>query len=275
MFDPLPADIHLRSYGAEPESDRHAFAQLVLPVAGTVLLDIEGREGRLDPLHGALVAPGAWHAQCGTEGNRSIVVDIGVDSDVLAQGDWQRLLDRPFTPLAAAARKLVEYMALMRRTQPLGPALVQGWVPLLLDALAQAPAQPVSRLAALCASIEAAPGEPWTTASMARHAGVSISRLHVLFREELGASPHAWLMARRLDRACEWLATGNGTIAGVALAAGFTDQSALTRAMRAALDTTPAAWRRASRDENARDNGAQEHGAQENGTRTRQESPRK
>jgi AraC-like DNA-binding protein len=265
MPDLPAADIHLRSYGAQREGDRHAFAQLVLPVAGTVLLDIEGREGRLDPLHGALVAPGAWHAQCGTDGNRSVVVDIGMDSGFLAQGDWQRLLERPFTPLAAAARKLVEYMALMHGTQALRPALrpalVQGWVPLLLDALAEAPPQPASRLAALCARIEAEPGQPWTTASMARCAGVSVSRLHALFREELDASPHAWLMARRLDRACEWLAAGNGTIAGVALAAGFTDQSALTRALRAALDTTPAAYRRRAR--------------QENGARMRQESPRK
>ena len=111
MSDLPAADIHLRSYGAQRESDRHAFAQLVLPVAGTVLLDIEGREGRLDPLHGALVAPGAWHAQCGAGDNQSIVVDIDAGNDFLAQGDWQRLLERPFTPLGAAARKLLDYMA--------------------------------------------------------------------------------------------------------------------------------------------------------------------
>jgi AraC-like DNA-binding protein len=260
MSDLPAADIHLRSYGAQRESDRHAFAQLVLPVAGAVLLDIEGREGRLDPLHGALVAPGAWHAQCGAGTNQSIVVDIDAGSDFLAQGDWQRLLERPFTPLGAAARKLLDYMALMAGARPVRAELVRGWVPLLLDALADAPPQPASRLAALCARIEAEPGQPWTTASMARCAGVSVSRLHALFRDELDASPHAWLMARRLERARDWLAAGNGTIADVALAAGFTDQSALTRAMRAALDTTPAAYRRAS---------------QENGTKTRQESPRK
>lgn len=251
----LPAaDIHLRSYGAQRESDRHAFAQLVLPVAGTVLLDIEGREGRLDPLHGALVAPGAWHAQCGAGANRSIVVDIDAGTGFFAQGDWQRLLERPFTPLGPAARKLLEYMVLMTGTRPLRPGVVQGWVPLLLDALADAPAQAASRLAALCARIEAEPGQPWTTASMARHAGIGVSRLHALFRAELDASPHAWLMARRIDRACQLLAGGRQPIAEVALAAGFADQSALTRALRTALDTTPAAYRRASL---------------ENGTRTR------
>ncbi|QBE63177.1 helix-turn-helix transcriptional regulator [Pseudoduganella lutea] len=260
MFALPPTDVHLRSYGAQREADRHAFAQLVLPVAGVVLLDIEGSEGRLDPLHGALVAPGAWHAQCGDGANQSIVVDIDADSEALARGDWQRLLERPFTPLGPATRKLIEYMALMTAGRPVRAELVHGWIPLLLDALADAAPQAASRLAALCAHIEAEPGRPWTTDTMARHAGVSVSRLHALFREELDASPHAWLMARRLDRACEWLVTGRRTIADVALAAGFTDQSALTRAMRTAFDTTPAAYRRAS---------------QENGTKNREETPRK
>ncbi|GGX93027.1 helix-turn-helix domain-containing protein [Massilia dura] len=240
------ADIHLRSYGAQRESDRHAFAQLVLPVAGVVMLDIEGRAGRLDPLHGALVAPGAWHAQCGAGSNRSIVVDIEAGTGFFAQGDWQRLLERPFTPLGPAARKLLEYMALMAGAWQVRPGLVQGWVPLLLDALADTPVRPASRLAMLCAQIEAEPAQAWTTESMARHAGIGVSRLHALFRAELDASPHAWLMARRLDRACELLVAGNLSIAEVALAAGFADQSALTRALRAALDTTPAAYRRAS-----------------------------
>jgi AraC-like DNA-binding protein len=260
MFDLPAADIHLRSYGTQRESDRHAFAQLVLPVAGMVLLDIEGRGGRLDPLHGALVAPGSWHGQCGDGSNRSVVVDIDVDAEALARGDWQRLLERPFTPIGPAVRKLVEYMALMAGDRPPRAELVRGWVPLLLDALADTPPQPVSRLAALCARMEAEPGLPWSTGSMARCAGVSVSRLHALFREELDASPHAWLMALRLERACAWLAGGRRTIAEVALAAGFADQSALTRAMRTALDTTPAAYRRL---------------AQENGTKTAQESSRK
>jgi hypothetical protein len=44
------------------ESDRQAHAHVVLPLSGEVALEIEGRQGRLDPLHAALVAPGAWHS---------------------------------------------------------------------------------------------------------------------------------------------------------------------------------------------------------------------
>ncbi|WP_229217371.1 helix-turn-helix transcriptional regulator [Massilia forsythiae] len=118
---------------------------------------------------------------------------------------------------------------------------------LLLDTLAADAPQPRARLAVLKAEVEARPGLPWTTASMARLAGLSVSRLHALFREELDSTPHAWLLGRRLDLACRLLATSAGPVAAVALAAGFSDQSALTRAMRRELDATPAAWRRRSR----------------------------
>jgi AraC-like DNA-binding protein len=126
---------------------------------------------------------------------------------------------------------------------------VQGWVPLLLDTLALDAPRPASRLAALLARIEADPGRPWTTEAMARAAGVSVSRLHALFREELDASPHAWLLEHRLGKASEWLASTAAPIADIALRAGFSEQSALTRALRKATGMTPAAYRRQHRPE--------------------------
>lgn len=234
--------LHQRSYGALNDPDRHTYAQLVLPVAGEVRLDIGGKAGRLDPLHGALVAPGAWHAQCSAVSNRSLILDV--DAETMTHGAWQRLLEQPFMTLGPAARKLIEYLGMMSDQQATPPAVLQGWLPLLLDTLALAGPQPASRLAALLARIEGEPALPWSTDRMARCAGVSVSRLHVLFREELDSSPHAWLQQKRLEHACAWLAGSGRTVAEIALAAGFADQSALTRAMRQAMDTTPAAYRR-------------------------------
>jgi AraC-like DNA-binding protein len=226
--------------------DRHAFAQLVLPVQGDVLLDIEARQARLDPLHGALVAPGAWHAQSSQVANCSLIVDV--DAAAFADGPWARLLERPFAPLAPAARKLVDFMGILARQAAPPRALVQGWVPLLLDTLSLDAPRPASRLAAVLGRIEAEPGLPWDTASMARAANLSVSRLHALFREEQGSTPHAWLQLRRLDYARALLAGSARSVADIALAAGFSDQTSLTRAMRQAVGTTPAAYRRASRD---------------------------
>jgi AraC-like DNA-binding protein len=242
-------DLHLRSYGELAAPDRHAYGQLVLPLKGALLLEIEGRQGVLDPLRAGFVAPGAWHAQHGDAGNRSIIVDLAPGA--LAPGAGERLFERPFAPLGPASRKLIEFIALMSGDGAAPPSVVQGWVPLLVDTLTLDSPRPASRLAALLARIEAAPGQPWSTELMAQALGCSVSRLHALFREEHDTTPHAWLLAHRLRRACEWLAGSATPIAEIALRAGFSEQSALTRALRKATGMTPAAYRRQHRSTQA------------------------
>jgi AraC-like DNA-binding protein len=244
-------DLHLRSYGRLMAPDRHDYAQLVLPLDGALLLDVEGRQGVLDPLRAGFVAPGAWHAQHADTHNRSLILDIGADS--LAPGAGERLFERPFAPLGPAARKLVEFMGLMAGSGSVAPQVLRGWTPLLLDTLALDTPRPASRLAALRARIECEPGLPWSTESMAKALGCSVSRLHALFREELDTTPHAWLLEQRLARAREWLATTESPIAEIALRAGFSEQSALTRALRKASGMTPAAYRRQHRESVRRD----------------------
>ena len=245
MTNPTHVAVHIRSYGALRDADRHDFAQLVLPLAGKLLLDIEGRTGRLDLLRGAVVAPRAWHAQ-GFEGaNRSLIVDVdwaGVDPEL-----GGRLLERPFPTLQPAARKLVEFMGIMTDAGKPAASTLSGWLPLLLDSLVLDAPRPASRLAALLARIEQDPGQPWHTEAMARTAGLSVSRLHALFREELDASPHAWLFDLRMARVQAWLAQTDEPIAALALRAGFGDQSALTRALKKATGQTPAEYRRTHR----------------------------
>jgi AraC-like DNA-binding protein len=246
MTSPASANLHLRSYGQLDEPDRHGFAQLVLPLRGELHLEIEGRQGKLGPLRGAFVAPRAWHAQRGDAANQSIILDLDIGGIAPAIAD--RLLDQPFPLLGPATRKLVEFMGLVAQEQSPAPAVLRGWVPLLLDSLTLDIPRPASRLAALLPRVEAEPGLAWTTQSMAAALGLSVSRLHALFREEHGTTPHAWLLERRIARACDWLVRTDLPIAELALLAGFSEQSALTRAMRNATGLTPAAYRRQHRE---------------------------
>ncbi|SFG01683.1 transcriptional regulator, AraC family [Duganella sp. CF458] len=242
IIHPTLVDIDIRSYGERWTADQHTFAQLVLPLSGEVELDIEGRGGRLNPLKGAVVVAGAWHSQQSNVENHSLIVDV--DQAAVCQPIWEQLADRPFPDISPAARKLVEFMQLSIAGRAAPPSLLQGWVPLLLDTLTMEPPRLQSRLAALLAHAEANLALPWTTESMAQLARMSVSRLHALFRDELETSPRAWLLSRRLNRACELLRHTSQPIADIALSTGFGDQSALTRAMRVQLDTTPAAYRR-------------------------------
>ena len=239
-------DLSFRSYRDIGAPNRHDFVQLVLPVYGQLQLDIDGRQGKVDAQRGVVIAASTWHAQHSQVANHSIILDVGAAA--VARGGWQRLLEGPYTAIGPGARKLIEYLGLMAQQQALTPAVIHGWTPLLLDTLLLPGPQARSRLAALMVRVQAEPGLPWSTASMARLANLSISRLHALFREEMDTSPHAWLQQQRIACARDLLATSDASIAEIALATGFSEQSALTRAMRDSIDATPAAYRRQSRE---------------------------
>lgn len=67
------------------------------------------------------------------------------------------------------------------------------------------------------------------------------------FRACFGTSPYRYLMLRRLDRARRLIARGT-PLAEAAVAAGFADQSHLTRRFKQAYGLTPARWAALTRD---------------------------
>lgn len=239
------SSIAVRSYGRNSTVDRHDFSQIVLPLAGELEMDIGGRQARLDRSVAAFVEAGARHDQVSTVANRSLIVDVArCDLDVRM---LERLARRPYLPLLPEAVGLIDYMrAALSRGQV--PAHRLGlWLVLLTDALLGDEPQPRSRLAGLLAAVEADPGQGWTVEAMAARIGLSASRLHVVFQEELGTTPRAWLSALRLARARHLLAHTDVPIAELACRVGYADQSALTRAMHKAMGLTPAAYRRNAR----------------------------
>lgn len=239
-------ELHVRSYAVDTGHVRHAFAQLVLPLNGVLALDIEGRQRELDASSAAFVEPGAVHNTLGVRADRSLILDL--DEAALGDDAAGVLARRCFVPRNAAASRLVDYMQLVIDGGRDPATLLSMWVPLLLDSLAQTPVRPTSRLQALLACLEAEPGLPWTTRSMAARAALSVSRLHALFDTELQTSPKAWLAGVRLRHARDLLCRTGLPIAEIAQRCGYADQSALTHAMRRLDGITPAALRRTAQE---------------------------
>ncbi len=92
--------------------------------------------------------------------------------------------------------------------------------------------------------IEAAPERPLTLADLAAAAGIGRFQLLRAFARDVGTTPHAYLLQRRVRLARAALARGE-TPAASALLAGFADQSHLTRAFGRQFGTTPARYRAA------------------------------
>jgi AraC family transcriptional regulator len=86
-----------------------------------------------------------------------------------------------------------------------------------------------------------------TIARLADACDLSTSQFARAFRQSTGCPPHRWLLQRRVKRAQDLLLTSDKTLADVASACGFSDQSHLTRAFGQTVGTSPGLWRRTKR----------------------------
>jgi AraC family transcriptional regulator len=64
------------------------------------------------------------------------------------------------------------------------------------------------------------------------------------FKLTFGETPHAYVMKRRLEKACHLMVTSSASLSEIVLRAGFSDQSHLCRLFRQAFGQSPASWRR-------------------------------
>ncbi len=244
MHAPERTALHLRRYALDGHSHAHPHVQVVVPLQGGMDMEIDGRGGRIGDGRLAFVAPGAAHAQSAHGPNRFLVIDCAVEA--LGEARIDQLRRRAFQPHPPALRRLGEFIARGSATGAVPDALARHCLPLLLQALAGTrPA--LARLQPLCDRIEASLGEAWPVERMARLAGLGTGRLHALFRREFDQTPQQWLTGQRLDTARRRLLETDQPIARIALDSGYSDQTALTRALRRETGLTPGAWRRRHR----------------------------
>jgi transcriptional regulator GlxA family with amidase domain len=74
--------------------------------------------------------------------------------------------------------------------------------------------------------------------------GLSVSHFARAFRQSVGMPPHRWLLNRRIEHAQELLGNPQLSLADIALACGFSDQSHFTRMFAASMQISPGLWRR-------------------------------
>ena len=222
---------HLRRYLRPTGLECHDHAQWVLPLRGDLQFEVGGAGGSLDLLQGAFVAPGETHDLEALGDNCCLIIDC--HPGVLDDDTLEHLCRQRWLALSRDIRRqLQDIHANGVGMDPL-PQLLRYF----------APAGSGARLQALCMAIAAAPGADWTVARMAAEVGVGGSRLHALFAREFGLSPQAWVSGARLRWAKRQLLAGTAGISDIALRAGYSEQSALTRALRRETGMTPRQWR--------------------------------
>ncbi|WP_030408899.1 GlxA family transcriptional regulator [Streptomyces albus] len=90
-------------------------------------------------------------------------------------------------------------------------------------------------------------GTPLSVGDMAAHLNVSPCTLARRFADQLGTSPGAWLLSRRVAEARTLLERTDLPVEAIAARVGLTSAVNLRRRFRAQVGTTPGAYRRAFR----------------------------
>jgi AraC family transcriptional regulator len=80
---------------------------------------------------------------------------------------------------------------------------------------------------------------------LAQVAGTSVFHFARAFRRATGRPPHAYVLARRVERAKALIRDGQMGLAEIAFACGFSGQSHLTSVFRKEVGETPGRWRAA------------------------------
>jgi AraC family transcriptional regulator len=84
-----------------------------------------------------------------------------------------------------------------------------------------------------------------TGAELAGRVGLSEHHFCRAFRVSIGHAPHAYVVRRRVERACHMMLSSKWTIGHIASECGFADQAHLNRCFRSLMGTSPGVWRRA------------------------------
>ena len=72
------------------------------------------------------------------------------------------------------------------------------------------------------------------------------SRAHFArsFKQAFGEPPHAYVVRRRLEKACHLMITSAASLSEIALSVGFSDQAHLCKLFKQAFGQSPSSWRR-------------------------------
>jgi AraC-like DNA-binding protein len=82
---------------------------------------------------------------------------------------------------------------------------------------------------------------------LASSIGYSESYFFRAFKASFGSTPHAYVLARRLERACLLMLDTDDALSDIAVRCGLADQAHFTRRFRRAFDAPPGEWRRRER----------------------------
>jgi AraC-like DNA-binding protein/quercetin dioxygenase-like cupin family protein len=229
-------------------SSKHAHASpgLVLPLAGALKLTAGPADTVVHPTEALFLPPGLGHSEHAPRPAECLLLEqVGsAGGEPLDRLESLRPLRHPELQAAALrlARRLESGVGMDWEFEYEAVELVLLVSQAGVRQLAADPGRP-RWIERITERLHEEFRRPPSLRQMARDAGVSREHLARAVRRTTGQTPGELVRRRRVLEATRLLRTSPLTLASVALAVGFTDQSHLTRALRRYLGITPSALR--------------------------------
>ena len=230
----------------------HERASVVVMMDGSFDLELASVTRACGPMAVFSEPAGSAHAnRMGGAGAHVLVVQPDPAESELFR-PFARLLEQPthryHAGLTARASQLAREI---RASDDLGALAAEGLVMEMLVGLARlgttARRTPPAWLWRVQELLHARFSETVRLADLAREVSVHPAHLARVFREQFGTSVGGYVRRRRLDWAMAQLERLDTSLATIALAAGFADQSHFTRAFHRYTGFTPSVYRRVRR----------------------------
>lgn len=124
-------ELTFRSYGGDHPIHTHDHVQLVLPLAGELEIEVEGRGERLNISRAAVIPPGAKHTQSAGRKNRALVVDCALD------GASRPLMSAVYWTIPTGTQRLLAFLESSAEAGEISERTAGHATPLLIDSLAR------------------------------------------------------------------------------------------------------------------------------------------
>lgn len=236
--------VEIRHYSGVVETHRHDYHQVILPYSGSLEIEVNHCAGRVTENIASFVPAGSDHSFLAQPENAFIVLDV---AQKRASKHMARVAMPPFFAIGADIRGLIDYLRAGDPQSMSSQSVLEAWSILVLDRLDRhscAADRAENAVDQALAFMRHKLTEPIRNSDIAKEVGMSTTRLYDVFLKCLATTPHAKLIALRLDAAERLLCDPRLSIAEVAVRSGHADQSTLTRIMQRERGVTPAAVRK-------------------------------
>lgn len=230
--------IDLRSYHTESFSHSHDFAQLVLPLTGSMELEAGHYSGVVDNQVGVFIAPNERHCFAGSQKNLFLVVDV------IAQDHPCEDRNSHAFNLTTSVKKLLHFTHHYLIANE-GDFFTDSLINQLLMHFASKSFSPKLDLLVIKAKkwLDTYFADAVDVGKVAQHCHLSVSQLQRRFKHAIGCGMAEYWRLNKLHHAKQLLSSTNYSIEAIAFAVGYENLPAFSRRFSKVFGVSPSQWR--------------------------------